>query len=432
MLHPGQQRAWLSDKRFLLVLAGTQSGKTCFGPAWLQREIERQGDGDYLAASASYDLFKLKMLPAILEVFGDQTGWGTYHAGDQVITSKDRGVRIILRSAQSPGGLESATARAAWLDEWGQPDVPVGAWEAVQRRLSLSEGRALITTTAYTMGWLKQQVYDRAVGGERDYGVVSFRSIDNPAFPLAEFERARRTLPSWKFSMFYCGEFTRPAGLIYGDFVDSYRELGGHLVKPFAIPATWLRTVGVDFGATVNNALVWYAEDPATWDVYAYRECCGLNLTGPEHAAAAMAYKEPVKAFWGGSKTEDAARLDWQSAGCPVAEPLITEPEVAIDHGIGLFRSRRLFIFDTLTKLRSELATYSRELDAAGEPLFKIADKERFHVLDAARHGWVAFPLARPPIVQPDVEPDARVRDKERKKPDQRSLYVRASDDTQW
>ena len=29
--------------------------------------------------------------------------------------------RVILRSAQSEGGLESATAQAAWLDECGQP-----------------------------------------------------------------------------------------------------------------------------------------------------------------------------------------------------------------------------------------------------------------------------------------------------------------------
>jgi hypothetical protein len=33
--HPGQWRAWQSLKRFILVLAGTQSGKTSFGPARL-------------------------------------------------------------------------------------------------------------------------------------------------------------------------------------------------------------------------------------------------------------------------------------------------------------------------------------------------------------------------------------------------------------
>lgn len=30
--HPGQLRAWHSTRRFVVVLAGTQGGKTCFFP----------------------------------------------------------------------------------------------------------------------------------------------------------------------------------------------------------------------------------------------------------------------------------------------------------------------------------------------------------------------------------------------------------------
>lgn len=30
--HPGQARAWLSKARFVFMLAGTQGGKTSFGP----------------------------------------------------------------------------------------------------------------------------------------------------------------------------------------------------------------------------------------------------------------------------------------------------------------------------------------------------------------------------------------------------------------
>jgi len=48
---------------------------------------------------------------------------------------------------------------------------------------------------------------------------------------LAEYERAKRTLPAWKFEMFYNGNFSRPAGLIYED----YNE-GIHLVDDFRHP----------------------------------------------------------------------------------------------------------------------------------------------------------------------------------------------------
>lgn len=33
--HPGQWKAWESRKRIVCVLAGSQGGKTSFGPPWL-------------------------------------------------------------------------------------------------------------------------------------------------------------------------------------------------------------------------------------------------------------------------------------------------------------------------------------------------------------------------------------------------------------
>src|SRR5919201_1681287 len=67
--HPGQWQAWTSQRRLLVVLAGTQSGKTSFGPLWLQREISRCGAGDYLAVTITFPLLKLKMLPEFLRLF---------------------------------------------------------------------------------------------------------------------------------------------------------------------------------------------------------------------------------------------------------------------------------------------------------------------------------------------------------------------------
>ena len=44
-LHQGQTKAWDSDRRFVFAIAGTQGGKTTFGPWWLNREIERTTGG---------------------------------------------------------------------------------------------------------------------------------------------------------------------------------------------------------------------------------------------------------------------------------------------------------------------------------------------------------------------------------------------------
>ena len=67
--HPGQTRAMESKARFPAIIAGTQSGKTCLGPWWLNREIEIRGDGDYFGVAPTYDMFKLKLLPELQSVY---------------------------------------------------------------------------------------------------------------------------------------------------------------------------------------------------------------------------------------------------------------------------------------------------------------------------------------------------------------------------
>lgn len=407
-LHPGQDEAWESDARILLILAGTQGGKTSFGSAWLWREIEATrvpgGENDYLAASANYDLIRLKMLPEMEKFFRRNLGW-SYSKGDRIFTNPEQDCRIILRSAEAPEGLESATIKAAWLDEWGLPTVGIECWEAVQRRLSIYQGRVVFTTTPYAQNWLKQQVFDRWKGGDRDYAVVQFKSCDNPSFPMAEYERMQRTLPSWKFEMMYNGVFTRPAGLIYTDYSDSYatfardkdglpgRRLGGgNLCRPFTIPDTWMRDLGVDFGP-VNESRLWFAQNPATQDVYVYREAHGGGKGHAEYAAEVLAYKEPLRRAFGGAASEEEIRIIWGQAGVPMARPLLSDVEAGIDRANALFKAQRLFVFDTCTGLRSELGTYSRELDAAGEPTAKIDDKAKYHRLDALRYGASGYPL---------------------------------------
>jgi len=379
-LHPGQTQAWDSPARFTFVVAGTQSGKTSFGPWWLAREIDRCGDGDYLAVTATYDLFKLKMLPEMIRVFTGILGGWTWQASDRVLY-KD-GSRIVLRSANAPGGLESATAKAAWLDECGQDEFTLSAWEAVQRRLSLSRGRVLGTTTPYNMGWLKKEIYDRWRSGDRDYRAIQFKSIMNPAFPRDEYERARLTLPRWKFEMFYNGEFTKPAGMIYDCFEDDI-----HRVRPFAIPPQWPRYFGNDFGA-VHNASVWVAEDPDKGVFFLYRERMVGSLSSAEHVAEIQDLEtaENVVIRAGGAKSEEQQRWDWNAAGMNVQEPVVSDVEAGIDRVYSLFKQKRLFVFDTCAGVLDEIGTYGRELDDMGQPTEKIKDKEQFHRLDALRY----------------------------------------------
>ena len=385
--HAGQARAWRSTRRFIWMLAGTQGGKTSFGPLWLHREIQRRGPGDYLGITATFPLLKLKMLPEFLRLFQHTLHLGQWKAADRVFEFHGGETRVIFGSAINPESLESATAKAAWLDEAGMDDFRLESWEAIQRRLSLHQGRALGGTTLYNLGWLKQQVYDPWRGGDTTHDVIQFESTVNPLFPRAEYERAKAALPTWKFNLFYRGQFDRPAGLIYSDFTDAYRHEGGHKVAPFDIPPEWPRYTGVDFGA-VNTARIHLALDPAANVYYLYGESHEGGKTTAQHAAEALSALEGTNAvsWWGGAKSETQQRMDWGAAGVPLQAPMVPDVEAGIDRVISLFKTMRLYVFDSCRGVLDELGTYSREVDEMGQPTEKIKDKERYHRLDALRY----------------------------------------------
>jgi intein/homing endonuclease len=382
---------------------------TSFVPWWLWREIygagsfKGKGGGDYLAVSASFDMFKLKLLPEMRTVFEEVLNLGRYWSGDKVIELRNPKTgkfqakraddtmwgRIILRSAQSGSGLESASAMAAVLDEVGHDDYRVGTWQAVRRRLSLSRGRVLGATTLYNVGWLKFEVYDKWKNGDTNYDVIQFDSAENPAFSQEEFEEAKKDLQPWLFSMFYKGEYARPAGLIYGDVTEK------HIVKPFKIPFNWPCYVGIDIGP-LHTALIFVAVDPegskpSERKYYVFKEEMRGGLTTDEQTDLAIKDAEGYKvvAWFGGAPSEHQFRWDWGAKHIPVLAPPISDVESGITRVVAAARTGRFFVFDSLHSLRDELGTYSRQSDARGLPTSEIKDKSKFHMLDALRYCMV-------------------------------------------
>lgn len=406
-LHEGQRRVWDSTRRFVFMIAGKQSGKTIYGPLWLFQQIMKRGAGDYLAVSATYDLFKLKMLPAIKEFFVKTLGIGRWWAGDRILEIKNpytgkfdaerqddpMWARIILRSADSEEGLQSATAKAAWLDEPGlyKPTV----WKDVLGRLSLHRGEVLGTTTPYDLGWLKQIIYDPFIKGlDTDIDVIQFSSKLSPFFSDEEYEMLRTKMQTWQFRMDYDAEFGRPPAAIYEDFVDELRGDGGHKVqrKSVKLLPHHPRFVAIDPG-TVNPAKIWVAHITEE-DIYIiYRiEKGGKRLTSKEHAAKDVreAKERDERVIWWaiGAKSEKYWREDYKNAGANgVKEPTVSEVEEGIDRVTHLWKTFRLYVMDDLYDLIDEILKYSREVDPVnGDVLPGIKDKSTFHLLDAVRY----------------------------------------------
>ncbi len=395
-LHEGQRKLWKSKARFNAAIAGSQSGKTVLGPPWLHREIQRRGPGDYLVVSPSYKLLARKALPAFRRYFETILRLGTYYAGAAEFRFSQEGMRrmfgepeegaehepttVFFGHAEDPESLESATAKAAWLDEAGQKRFKLESWEAILRRLSLFVGRVLITTTPYNLGWLKQKIWDKWKSGDPDYLVVNFPSTLNPLFSKKEDERARRDLPYWKYAMFYLGLFTRPAGLIYDSFDEARHKVPRRNLHPL-----WPRYLGLDFGA-VNTVGLFYCKEPETGALYLYREYKAGGRTAKEHVEALLKDEPMIPVCVGGSKSEGQWRNEFRAAGLPVREPAISDVEVGIDRVYGAHREGQILVFDDLSGYLEEKLTYSRETDEQGNPTEKIEDKSSFHHMDAERY----------------------------------------------
>lgn len=390
--HPGQWEAWDALERFILVLAGTQGGKTSWGPAWLHREIENMGPGDYMVVAPTYKLMSLKALPEFLKLFKIMLGLGDYKKSENVFyvskrgevalwgEEQEQGTRILFGYATDPDSLESATAKAAWLDEAGQDKFKLSSYEAILRRLSLAQGRVLITTTPYNLGWLKQLLFDVQYSRD-DIRVVRFDSTENPSFPKEEMERARRDLPPWKFNMFYRALFTRPAGMIFDCFDESI-----HRIPAMSIPPKWRHYMGQDYGG-VNTAAVYLAKEPGVGGRYIlYKEYLAGGRTAKEHKEAMLLGESAMFTVYGGAKSEDQWRSEFSAAGLYVGTPPISDVEVGIDRVYGALKNGQLLISEDCPQVLDQLARYARELDDMGQPTKKIAQKETFHLIDALRY----------------------------------------------
>lgn len=381
-LLPYQKRVFRSKKRIILFIGGTGTGKTWLGARWIILKA-LQNSGEYLLISPSLKLMKRTLWKEVRKVLKDWEIPFEKNEQDMIITLLN-GSRLYGIPADNPDRMEGVHAKGAIFDEAGQVDKRE-VFQVAYRRLRFHNGQLLITTTPYRWNWLKE-LYDRAKEGDRDVELVSAKTWENPYYPKEEIERAKKEHPSWYFRMFYGGEFTKPYGLIYPDY---------ETVEPFEIPEHWYKVRGLDFGYNNPTAVIWLAQDPKTQIWYAYREFKRSGMTLDE--LYEVLKEENIITYADPELRQGLETL--RKRGLNI-RPAKKEVLAGIAFVQGLFKQKKLKIFETLTQTIEELNSYSWELDANEKPTDKPR-KVNDHLMDALRYALFTYSPPAKTFVKP-------------------------------
>lgn len=389
-IHPfAQQQAILDSKaRFIAAIAGVQGGKTQTGCLWLIQEIIKHPHDDFLIAAPTYKILEQSTLKKFFSIFPMRTV--IYRKQDAVLEIIHGG-KIYIRSTEIPNNIEGMTVRAAWLDEAGMMKSQV--WVNVQGRVAIKRGRVLFTTTPYNLGWLYKDVVRAAQGGDEDFQVVKWRSVDNPYFPPDEYEKAKSRLSEADFDRRYNGEFRKMEGLVYPDW-DSEQMIESSLPDDAEVKEV---ICGVDYGFT-NPAAMHPIVIMKNDDLHVVDEVYQTRMTVNDVVGEARGLKEKwnISAFYVDPSANDL--IEQLNMAGLTAMPANNDVEYGIGRVRHLIKSRRLKVWFAAYNLLDEIENYHYTASSyAGSelsPEFRDKpDKSFDHAVDDLRYAVATHPL---------------------------------------
>ena len=365
-LLPYQTIFFKKPKKIMAFIGGTGTGKTFLLPRLLYTNIKKKNGGEWIVSAPTIPMLKRNPVKYIERFFKENDIKYEFNKTEMIM--RVAGATIYFISAETSERMQGIHADGIYGDEAGL--FPVDWYETALQRIGFEKGHLFLATTPYFHNWLKTEIWDKYIAGDKDILLQNPVSADNPFYPREEIERARLRLPDWKFKMFYEAKFTRPAGLIYEGF---------KTCKPFKIPNNWFKVRGLDFGFNNPSACIWLAQSPdGIW--YAYKEFKRSGLTTSDLAKhiqdpTITTYADPASA----GQIEELKRMGFD----------VRKADKDVLGGIAYIQSLtkegKLIFFENLIKTIDELNTYQWETDKNGDFIDKPR-KYNDHLLDSLRY----------------------------------------------
>jgi hypothetical protein len=160
-------------------------------------------------------------------------------------------------------------------------------------------------------------------------------------------------------------------------------------IPRFPIPKEWLISTGHDFGSA-NPAALFLAQNPGSGDIFIFREYApGPGFSTAQHVARFIEFTagyNVIRRVGGNQTTEDEIRQGYTAHGWPITAPRLGKVNAQLDRVIGLEQLNKIFIFDDLYILLSQMANCLWELDKENKPTNRIKDEAKFHLLACLRY----------------------------------------------
>lgn len=397
--------------KYTLYCGGIGSGKTLIGCITMISQAVLY-PGDYLISRQFYPELKITTLKTFLEICPKEL-IAEYRVADGIVRIKSQGGKlsnIIFRQLEEPDKLRSLNLSGFYIDESSQ--VSEAAFMLLQGRLRGPGLRKGILTTNpnghdWQYNWFVKQDMFKSPEAKARFHLIKAPSTENTHLPDGYVQTMMETWSQERIDREIMGSFDAFEGQVYHEF---RRDV--HVIKPFVIPDTWTKIIGMDHGYRNPAAYVWGAVDYDE-NIYIYREFYQrewlieelvkgkppqtglLGLTGKENIE--NAYLDPSTRNRHGSN----GLSDWDTyrEHLPNGFPLALAKN---DKTSGIDRVKsylkinprtnkpRLFIFDSCTNLIDELSKYryaelpSNRQDKAPEKEEPV--KANDHACDALRY----------------------------------------------
>ncbi len=209
-----QSEIFLSEARFVSVVAGRRFGKTFLATGALLRAAISGNNRNVWYVAPTYGAAKEICWNMLIETIPEEYIQKT---NETALTIKlINGSVIALKGAEKPNNLRGRALDYVVLDEFA--DMRPEAWyEVLRASLSDRQGGAMFIGTPKG----RNHFYDlwaKGIDRAADWESFQYTTIEGGNVPEEEIEQAKQDLDERTFNQEYCAEFVTYSGLIYYSF----------------------------------------------------------------------------------------------------------------------------------------------------------------------------------------------------------------------